>query len=83
VREPRGGRDLDAGGDPVAGDETEAHPTDEAPVERARAAAPPADKAAADEDETYYCDLCGNVMLNLHCKLICERCGYKRDCSDP
>lgn len=35
------------------------------------------------DDEVYYCDLCGNVMLNLHCKLICERCGYKRDCSDP
>ncbi len=34
-------------------------------------------------DETYYCDLCGSVMLNLHCKLVCETCGYKRDCSDP
>lgn len=33
--------------------------------------------------EVFYCDLCGNVMLNLHCKLICERCGYRRDCSDP
>lgn len=33
--------------------------------------------------ETFYCDLCGNVMLEIHCKLICERCGYKRDCSDP
>ncbi len=43
--------------------------------------------AAGDDDatteETYYCDLCGQVMLNLHCKLVCERCGYKRDCSDP
>lgn len=35
------------------------------------------------DDEVFYCDLCGYVMLNLHCKLICERCGYKRDCSDP
>ena len=34
-------------------------------------------------EEVFYCDLCGAVMLNLHCKLICERCGYKRDCSDP
>lgn len=33
--------------------------------------------------EVFYCDLCGSVMLNLHCKLICEQCGYKRDCSDP
>lgn len=31
----------------------------------------------------YVCDLCGNTMLDLHCKLVCERCGYKRDCSDP
>jgi len=32
---------------------------------------------------TYRCDLCGAIMLDLHCKLVCERCGYKRDCSDP
>lgn len=32
---------------------------------------------------TFTCDLCGHVMLDLHCKLVCERCGYKRDCSDP
>lgn len=31
----------------------------------------------------YYCDRCGTIMLDLHCKLVCERCGYKRDCSDP
>ena len=35
------------------------------------------------EEQIFYCDLCGAEMLNLHCKLICERCGYKRDCSDP
>ena len=32
---------------------------------------------------TFYCELCGAAMLNLHCKLTCTRCGYKRDCSDP
>lgn len=31
----------------------------------------------------YYCDLCGNRMLDLHCKLVCKTCGYRRDCSDP
>lgn len=41
------------------------------------------DSGAEASDETYYCDLCGSVMLNLHCKLVCETCGYKRDCSDP
>ena len=40
-------------------------------------------KDVPPEQQTFYCDLCGNVMLNLHCKLICEQCGYKRDCSDP
>lgn len=29
------------------------------------------------------CDLCGAPMLDLHCKLICRQCGFKRDCSDP
>lgn len=35
------------------------------------------------QEQIFHCDLCGAVMLNMHCKLICERCGYKRDCSDP
>ncbi|HCW78109.1 MAG TPA: hypothetical protein DG084_03260 [Gemmatimonadetes bacterium] len=38
---------------------------------------------ARTEKQVYLCDLCGVPMLNLHCKLICEQCGYKRDCSDP
>jgi len=29
------------------------------------------------------CDLCGAFMQELHCKLVCPRCGYQRDCSDP
>jgi hypothetical protein len=35
------------------------------------------------QGRVYHCDLCGHAMLDLHCKLICQRCGYKRDCSDP
>lgn len=31
----------------------------------------------------YACDFCGHQMLDLHCKLKCERCGFVRDCSDP
>lgn len=34
-------------------------------------------------EKIYRCDLCGVSMLDLHCKLICRRCGFKRDCSDP
>jgi hypothetical protein len=29
------------------------------------------------------CDLCGAPMMERHCKLVCVRCGYQRDCSDP
>ncbi len=29
------------------------------------------------------CEACGAVMLERHCKLVCPRCGYVRDCSDP
>jgi len=37
-----------------------------------------------DEVESgWRCDLCGGEMMELHCKLICTRCGYERDCSDP
>lgn len=34
-------------------------------------------------EKTWMCDICGNVMLNLHCKLRCTNCGFMRDCSDP
>ncbi len=29
------------------------------------------------------CERCGAEMYDLHCKIVCPRCGYKRDCSDP
>ena len=32
---------------------------------------------------TPVCDLCGHAMRESHCKLICDQCGYTRDCSDP
>ncbi len=31
----------------------------------------------------WQCDICGTVMLDLHCKLRCTNCGFMRDCSDP
>lgn len=34
-------------------------------------------------EKSQQCDLCGAPMLDLHCKLICRQCGFKRDCSDP
>lgn len=29
------------------------------------------------------CELCGGIVVSVKCKLICESCGYTRDCSDP
>ena len=31
----------------------------------------------------HVCEICGTVMYDHHCKIICPTCGYKRDCSDP
>jgi len=29
------------------------------------------------------CEVCGTVMYERHCKIVCPVCGYLRDCSDP
>ncbi len=29
------------------------------------------------------CDVCGGPTAERNCKVICLRCGYSRDCSDP
>ena len=29
------------------------------------------------------CEVCGTRMYDLHCKISCPNCGYRRDCSDP
>ena len=42
-----------------------------------------AQQADTQPRPTPECDICGAPMLELHCKLVCTRCGYKRDCSDP
>jgi ribosomal protein L32 len=31
----------------------------------------------------HVCEMCGTVMYDHHCKIVCPNCGYKRDCSDP
>jgi rubrerythrin len=39
--------------------------------------------ATTSQADIYVCDVCGAEMLEIHCKLICPRCGFTRDCSDP
>ena len=35
-------------------------------------------------DETVYsCWVCGTIMREIKCKIVCPHCGYTRDCSDP
>lgn len=33
-------------------------------------------------DDTY-CWLCNGPVLKRHCKIVCQQCGFVRDCSDP
>jgi len=39
-------------------------------------------QAPASETEAA-CDICGAPTYEVRCKVICNRCGYTRDCSDP
>ena len=39
--------------------------------------------AEAPEPSGEECEVCGQEMYGLHCKLVCPNCGYRRDCSDP
>lgn len=34
------------------------------------------------QDDTY-CWVCGGPVLKRHCKIVCQACGFTRDCSDP
>lgn len=34
------------------------------------------------EDDTY-CWLCNGPVIKHHCKIVCQVCGFMRDCSDP
>jgi hypothetical protein len=33
-------------------------------------------------DDTY-CWVCGTSIVDVHCKIVCQNCGFMRDCSDP
>jgi hypothetical protein len=55
-------------------------PEAQTPPPSAPAAQSPPTEAPTDAPR---CDLCGAAMRETHCKLICDQCGYIRDCSDP
>lgn len=43
----------------------------------------PASDGAPKPPGPPHCDICGAPMYERHCRIICPRCGYQRDCSDP
>jgi ribosomal protein L40E len=42
----------------------------------------PGPTAADRQFQKLVCPICGAVLIGVHCKLICENCGYREDCSD-
>ncbi len=43
----------------------------------------PSTDAAAEDDDDRSCWICAGPVLKRHCKIVCPRCGFMRDCSDP
>src|SRR3990172_12207344 len=39
--------------------------------------------AMTTQQDVHICDVCGAEMLEIHCKLICPRCGFTLDYSYP
>ena len=37
----------------------------------------------AEDATVYRCWVCGTIMHEIKCKIVCPHCGYTRDCSDP
>jgi len=36
----------------------------------------------SDEEPTLYCPVCSERLVQNHCKLVCEKCGYFMSCAD-
>lgn len=43
----------------------------------------PSGAKRASDGSSLVCEVCGGAMFERHCKILCPRCGYQRDCSDP
>jgi hypothetical protein len=40
-------------------------------------------RAETDPRDVSVCIICGGTAVARKCKIICQNCGYTRDCSDP
>jgi hypothetical protein len=38
--------------------------------------------AHRDEEPMLYCPVCSLRLIERHCKLLCEKCGYYMSCAD-
>jgi hypothetical protein len=47
---------------------------------RGKRSAKPTKSNPADDGA---CDVCGALVREIHCRLVCPNCGSMRDCSDP
>jgi hypothetical protein len=36
-----------------------------------------------DPEHDTFCWVCDGPVAKRHCKIVCLRCGFTRDCSDP
>lgn len=43
---------------------------------------PPAPGRESPGCDAAVCPICGGPLVGVHCKLLCENCGYREDCSD-
>lgn len=43
----------------------------------------PSAHETSEKEPSGTCELCGGPTVERHCKIVCTRCGYRRDCSDP
>jgi hypothetical protein len=71
-----GGKSVELGGG-LSGDQTD---------DSARPVEPPQHASYGnpyDPDDDTYCWVCEGPVAKRHCKIVCLRCGFTRDCSDP
>ena len=45
--------------------------------------AEPLESETVPEEEGEVCWVCGELVIERHCKIVCQVCGFTRDCSDP
>lgn len=47
-----------------------------------RAEIQPTREQTQPKKHIYTCDICGSIMEERNCKVICKNCGNRFDCSD-